>query len=315
MKLSKQQLEIVNSNDKNIIVDAGSGSGKTRTLTERVRRLLSEGVDPRSIVVITFTNMAADELVSRLSDIPNANQCFIGTIHSYANKLLKKSGYKFEIFSEYYQTQFMQALIPRYAKYCTMDDYLEFVKYDRKVAAGRMQEFEIKNKFSSQSVYNEIMQLLGRQYSTLKETVLTLCKVNNLISFDELIKLATAYFKESKTHLQYLFVDELQDIGYLEYNFLLRLNADNNFFIGDDYQAIFSFKGGDVNIFLSLMKNPDWKAYYLTENYRTAKTILMYANTVVSKASDIIKKDVVYMNQNKGDLSFMTKSQLDKFLS
>ena len=315
MKLSKQQLEIVNSNDKNIIVDAGSGSGKTRTLTERVRRLLSEGVDPRSIVVITFTNMAADELVSRLSDIPNANQCFIGTIHSYANKLLKKSGYKFEIFSEYYQTQFMQALIPRYAKYCTVDDYLEFVKYDRKVAAGRMQEFEIKNKFSSQSVYNEIMQLLGRQYSTLKETVLTLCKVNNIISFDELIKLATAYFKESKTHLQYLFVDELQDIGYLEYNFLLRLNADNNFFIGDDYQAIFSFKGGDVNIFLSLMKNPDWKAYYLTENYRTAKTILMYANTVVSKASDIIKKDVVYMNQNKGDLSFMTKSQLDKFLS
>ena len=60
LKLSKQQLEIVNSKDKNIIVDAGSGSGKTRVLTERVKKILESGVDSTSIVVITFTNMAAD---------------------------------------------------------------------------------------------------------------------------------------------------------------------------------------------------------------------------------------------------------------
>lgn len=318
MSLSKQQLEIVNSTAKNIIVDAGSGSGKTRVLTERVKKVLESGTDPTSIVVITFTNMAADELKTRLNGTVGIDKCFVGTIHSYANKLLKRTGFDFEIFSELYQTQFMKILIPKYARRCTFDDYLCFVKYDRLVSAGRMSEKDIESKFSDKRVYGELMILLGRSnmsHYDYPETVLTLCKANNIISFDELIKLSTNYFKAAKVHLQYLFVDELQDIGYLEYNFLRKLNADNNFFIGDDYQSIFSFKGGDVGIFLSLMKNEDWKTYYLTENYRTAKSILLYANTIVSKAEDIIKKDVVCMNENKGDLRFATKSTFEEFLS
>ena len=316
MELSKQQKEIVLCSNKNIIVDAGSGSGKTRTLVERVKHLLNTGVDARSIVIITFTNRAADELYLRLSDTPSSKYCFIGTIHSYANMLLKQTGYDFEIFSEEYQTEFMKILIPKYARYCTLKDYEQFVVYDRLVSAGRMSKNDIKYKFPSEQVYTEIMQLLGREYSYYyKETVTTLCKLNNIITFDELIELTTKYFKENKMNLEYLFVDELQDIGYLEYNFLRSLKAKNNFYIGDDFQAIFGFKGGDVNIFLSLMKNPDWKVFYLTENYRTAKSILMYANAVIQKASDIIKKDVVCMNPNQGSLEFVAKSQLEKFLS
>ena len=116
-------------------------------------------------------------------------------------------------------------------------------------------------------------------------------------------------------NLEYLFVDELQDIGYPEYNFLLNLNSTHNFFIGDDYQAIFGFKGGDVNIFLSLMKNPDWSAFQLSTNYRTCKSVLMYANTIIQKASNIIKKTIKYGNTNQGKLEFVTKSNLDTFLS
>jgi DNA helicase-2/ATP-dependent DNA helicase PcrA len=69
VSLSKAQKQIVDCTDKNIIVCAGSGSGKTRTLTERVKRILSSGADPKKIVVITFTNMAADELRSRLDGV------------------------------------------------------------------------------------------------------------------------------------------------------------------------------------------------------------------------------------------------------
>ena len=316
MILSKQQQAIVDSKAKNIIVDAGSGSGKTRVLTERVKRLLKEGKDPKSIVVITFTNLAADELCERLKDVPNSDKCFIGTIHAYANKLLKKTGFQFEIFSEYYQTQFMTALIPKYAKYCTLDDYNLFVKYDRMVAAGRMSKKDVPSKFTDQKVYNEIIWLLGREPSAYyKETVLTLCKASNVISFDELLTLTTDYFKKNSITLDYLFVDELQDVGYLEYNFLMSLNANNNFVIGDDYQEIYSFKGGDVNIFLSLMKNENWKQYYLTENYRTAKSILMYANSIIQNAWNIIKKDVEYKNPNMGKLEFLSKRMLDDFLS
>lgn len=316
MTLSNIQTEIVTSDSSKIIVDAGSGSGKTRVLTERVRYILNKGADPKSIVVITFTNMAANELYNRLSDIPKAKNCFIGTIHSYANKLLKKSGYNFDIFSEYYQTQYMTYLIPRYAHYCNMDDYTLLVKLEHKVSSGFMSKSDLKNSFTDYKVYDELMYLLGRVKNTsYKETVLTLCKQNNVITFNELIELATKYFKESNTKLEYLFVDELQDIGYLEYDFLMSLNADNYFVIGDDYQSIFGFKGGDVNIFLSLMNNKDWKSYTLTENYRTPMSILMYANTIVQKADNIIKKDVVVQNKAKGSLEFQSKSTLDSFLS
>jgi hypothetical protein len=80
------------------------------------------------------------------------------------------------------------------------------------------------------------------------------------------------------------------------------------------HNSIFAFKGGDVQIFLSLMNNPDWKAYQLTENYRTAKSILMYANSIVNKADNIIKKNVVFKNENKGQLDFTSKRLLDNFL-
>lgn len=315
INLSDVQKEIVNSNYKNIIVDAAAGSGKTRVLTERVRKLLEDGKDPRSFVVITFTVEAANELKNRLSDVKDINKCFIGTIHAYANRLLRKSGYDFDIFSEFYQTEYMQYLIKNYALYCTFDDYLDFLKYDKMVVSGRMSKNDVQNKFSHKNVYNELMQLLGRVPSSYyKETVVTMCKKNNVITFDELIELSTKYFSESNTKIDYLFVDELQDIGYLEYNFLLSLKATNNFVIGDDFQALYGFKGGDVQIFLSLMKSPDWKSYTMAENYRTAKSILMYANSIIKNAKDIISKDVVCKNTNKGDLSFIAKSQLDKFL-
>jgi superfamily I DNA/RNA helicase len=176
MSLSKIQQEIVDSKAAKIIVDAGSGSGKTRVLTERVKRILQEGVNPKSVVVITFTNMAADELYSRLADVPKIKDCFIGTIHAYANKLLKKTGYNFEIFSEYYQTQFMTELIPKYANYCTVDDYMQFVKYERLVTAGKMPKSSIKDKFSSWKVYDELLGLLGRSSTRyFEQTVVSLC--------------------------------------------------------------------------------------------------------------------------------------------
>lgn len=313
--LSDQQAKIVLSDAQNIIVDAAAGSGKTRTLTERVRYILECGVDPSSIVVITFTNMAADELYSRLSDEPNHKKLFIGTIHSYANKVLKKTGNNFEIFSELYQTQFMTGLISEYAKYCTQSDYELFVKYSKMVDAGKLSKSELPTLFSSNKVYKELMYLLGEEDNYMyPETVKTLCKRNNIITFDELIKLATQHFSDTGTHIDYLFVDELQDIGKLEYDFLMSLNATNNFFIGDDFQSIFGFKGGNVDIFLGLMIAKDWTSFYLTENYRTASSILTFANTVIKKAKNIIAKEVVGVRRDQGSLEFQSKSLVESFI-
>ena len=92
MKLDTNQEQIVNSTAKNIIVSAGAGSGKTRVLTERVKHLIDIGVSPENIVCITFTNKAADEMRSRLEDVPCIGDAFIGTIHAFANRILKSSG-------------------------------------------------------------------------------------------------------------------------------------------------------------------------------------------------------------------------------
>lgn len=94
MKLDTNQEQIVNSTAKNIIVSAGAGSGKTRVLTERVKHLIDIGISPENIVCITFTNKAADEMRSRLEDVSDIGDAFIGTIHSFANRILKASGKK-----------------------------------------------------------------------------------------------------------------------------------------------------------------------------------------------------------------------------
>ena len=94
--LDEYQQEIVNSNEPRIIVEAGAGTGKTYTLTERVKRLLLDGVEPSNMVIITFTRMAAEELKERLVDVPGIGDCFVGTIHSFANKIFQNSNQEFK---------------------------------------------------------------------------------------------------------------------------------------------------------------------------------------------------------------------------
>lgn len=90
MKLDKKQEEIVNTNYEKVVVTAGAGSGKTRLLTERVKELLRRGAEPSKVVVITFTNSAAEEMRERIGE--HGKDCFIGTIHSYCNFLLVLGG-------------------------------------------------------------------------------------------------------------------------------------------------------------------------------------------------------------------------------
>lgn len=315
------QKQIVNSSAPNIIVAAGAGSGKTRVLTERVKRLLDEGINPQSVVVITFTNMAAEELQERLQEVPGSENCFIGTIHALANKLLSSTGYNFDIFSEYYQDVYMKFLIPKYAHYCTYEDYEVLNQMFKQVRLGLMDYENVVHSFPKK-VLDELYILLGNNmqhgilnYEDYPYDVMTLCKTNNVITFDELIQKCSEYFKKHNTNIEYLFVDELQDVGYLEYDFLMDLNAMNNFFIGDDYQAIYGFKGGDVNIFLSLLNNPDWKSFYMTNNYRNSSIILNYANQIINRAGDIINKKTHCMSKEFGNLQIKQRSEIDKFLT
>lgn len=312
--LDEKQLEIVNSTEKNIIVEAGGGSGKTRVLIERVKKLLKDGIEPCNIVCITFTNMAAEEMKERLLDVPGIGDCFIGTIHSFANKIFKNSNIEYKLYTEEIQDQFMNVLISVYGKFLTMEQYLKYKDLKKKIDLGILDESEVKSLLSSSEYYELEVFMNEIEDSNYPETIKSLCKKHNVITFDELLKRTTQYFKEINGKVEYLFVDEFQDIGYLEKQFFISLNADNYFYIGDEKQAIYGFKGGNVNFFLDLIRNKKWKTYYLTNNYRCGSKILDLANRVICQADDIINTTSICMSNNEGEVIIDNKLKIDKYL-
>lgn len=229
--LDKAQQEIVDSKEHKIIVGAGAGSGKTRVLIERVKKLLLDGVEPSNMVVITFTNMAAEELKERLIDVPGIGDCFVGTIHSFANKILKNSNEVYKLYTEEIQDQFMTVLTNLYAKYITMDKYFIWKDTRKKIDLGILDESELQTVLLPSEIY-EINVFMGDiKNEEYPDTIPSLCKKHNVITFDELLKRTTEYFKSINGKVEYLFVDEFQDIGPLEKKFFVSLNADNYFYV------------------------------------------------------------------------------------
>ena len=221
----------------------------TYTLTKRVQKLLLDGVKPENIVIISFTRMAAEELKERLVDIPGIGDCFVGTIHAFANKIFKNSDEDYKIFTEEIQDQFMNVLISLYAKFLTMERYLEYKEFEKKVDLGLYDESYISSYFSSGERYEINVLLNNMPDNNYKDNMASLCKKHNVITFDELLKRTTQYFKEIDGKVEYLFVDEYQDIGPLEKNFFQALNADNYFYIGDEKQSLYAFKRWKCKIF------------------------------------------------------------------
>jgi DNA helicase-2/ATP-dependent DNA helicase PcrA len=312
--LDKNQQEIVDSNEPRIIVEAGAGSGKTRVLIERVKRLLKDGVEPSNMVCITFTNMAAEEMKERLVGVPGIGDCFIGTIHSFANKIFKNSNIEYKLFNEEIQDQFMSVLIALYGKFLTMPVYIKYKEYAKKVDMGLMEEEDIERFIDPNALYEIKVFLKNYRDKNYPENMNILCKRHNVITFDELLERTTKYFKEIDGKVEYLFVDEFQDIGPLEKKFFQALNADNYFYVGDEKQALYAFKGGNVNFFLNLIKNPNWKTYYLKNNYRCGQAILELATRVIVQADDVISYESICKSGKVGNTIVDSKYKIDEYL-
>ena len=229
--LDEYQQEIVNSNEPRIIVEAGAGSGKTFTLTQRVKRLLLDGIEPSNMVIITFTRMAAEELKERLIDIPGIGDCFVGTIHAFANRIFQNSDEIYKLYSDEIENQFMTVLINLYVKHITMDKFFIYKDIMKKIDLGLKTELDLNIALTQNEIY-EIEVFMGKiKNEQYPENIKTLCKKNNVITFDELLKKTTEYFKQINGKVEYLFVDEYQDIGKLERDFFKALNADNYFYV------------------------------------------------------------------------------------
>lgn len=302
LKLDSNQEAAVHTKAKNAIVVACAGSGKTRVLTERVRHLIvNEGVDPSDIVAITLTNQAADEMSMRLYDVPGIQGAFIGTIHSFAYNILRYLGYKFSILSDEMDYKLHMELIQKYCKYLKKEEYEKYRTYLLAYKLGLADEDNMLKGISHNSL-EELTYIEGDKiHPNYPETIKSLCRARGIIQFDDLLRFVVNSGCNIK--IKHLLVDEFQDIGTLEYEFITKFDVEHKFFVGDDWQSIYSFRGSNLEIFKALCKDPTFTMYQLTTNYRSCRAIIKFSNRIISYNKGI-DKDVTWDRIDNGAIIY-----------
>lgn len=295
MTLNDKQLEAVNHTEGPCLVLAGAGSGKTRVLTERIIKLIDDGVSPYNILAITFTNKAAKEMrvrvQNKIGDV--ADSIFIGTFHSFGLRILRENydaiGYSSNI--TILDTDDTKSLIKRILKENSFDP----ADYDIKHIISRISNAKndgISPLEFSKLFLNEHDKVIGLVY----EKYLKLLKENNSVDFDDLLLKPVEIFKKRKDILEkyqerfrYILVDEYQDTNSIQYELckMLAKKYNNIFVVGDANQSIYSWRNADYRNILNFEK--DYKNAHvvlLEENYRSTNTILKAANSVIKNNNE-----------------------------
>ncbi len=295
MTLNDKQLEAVNHTEGPCLVLAGAGSGKTRVLTERIIKLIDDGVSPYNILAITFTNKAAKEMrvrvQNKIGDV--ADSIFIGTFHSFGLRILRENydaiGYSSNI--TILDTDDTKSLIKRILKENSFDP----ADYDIKHIISRISN--AKNDGISPLEFSKLfLNEHDKVISLVYEKYLKLLKENNSVDFDDLLLKPVEIFKKRKDILEkyqerfrYILVDEYQDTNSIQYELckMLAKKYNNIFVVGDANQSIYSWRNADYRNILNFEK--DYKNAHvvlLEENYRSTNTILKAANSVIKNNNE-----------------------------
>lgn len=267
MNANDQQLQAINSNSQKLLVMAGAGAGKTFVMIQRVSRLVNEGVDPSSILVLTFTNNAAFEMRERYKN-QNPGRIIpeFRTFHSFCYSLIVKNNLV------------RQAIgylnVPKIA---TEGD----VKWIERNA--RMQtNFEISQKKINDG---KLSPKDAQSYAIYKKAYNRLLRQQNLITFDilcydicQLFVQDAECIRQYKEQYKYLFVDEFQDTDPKQIQFLDSFKDVNLFYTGDALQNIYGFRGCTNAVLKLLSKDDSWERIKMYQNYRSTKEICEFAN-------------------------------------
>lgn len=297
-ELNPEQLAVVKNGDGPCLVLAGAGSGKTRTIIYRLAHLLEKGVDPRNILLVTFTNKAAKEMSSRAEALLGYKPqgMIAGTFHHLANFLLRRYGKRiglepnFTILDEDDKKSLIKASIgeagvdtkkKRFPMPAVLKEIFSFCKNSRL----KLEEV-IDLKHPNFLPLQEEISSVRRIYEKKK-------KDGNMVDFDDLLT-ATLNLLETQTdvreglsrHFQYVLVDEYQDTNPVQAAILHHLSSHhkNILVVGDDAQSIYSFRAADIKNILDFNKTyPEAKIFKLETNYRSTPNILDLANDIISK--------------------------------
>ena len=290
MTLNDKQIEAVNHGEGPCLVLAGAGSGKTRVLTERIIRLISDGVSPYNILAITFTNKAAREMKSRVENGIGslADSVFIGTFHSFGLRVIRENYMSLGLKSNItiLDQDDTKAIVKRIIKEMDLDPKA----YDIKHIISRISNS--KNDGVTPSEYNRLyLREEDKIIAVIYEKYIKILKENNSVDFDDLLLLPVDLFKKNKEILEhyqerfkYILVDEYQDTNSIQYELckLLAKKYQNIFVVGDANQSIYSWRNADYRNILNF--EHDYKntcVILLEENYRSTNNILKAANSVI----------------------------------
>ena len=289
-KLNEEQIKPVTDTEGAVLVFAGAGSGKTRVLTSRIAYLVEEkGVLPSSILAITFTNKAANEMKERLADmVAGSESMWICTIHSMCVRILRRFAEKRGFtpnFSIYSETE-RAAVIKKAFAACGFTDekLLKNVKFH--IGNARMLGL------SPEEYAEENMSLKGiGEITAVYREYCAFLKRNNALDFDDLLNETRALLEGDREALdycggrfRYIHVDEFQDTNRVQYEIIRMLASvhGNLFAVGDDDQSIYGWRGAKIENILNFEKDfPGAKVYKLERNYRSTKSILKLANAVI----------------------------------
>ena len=308
--LNKEQKEAVIHIDGPMLVLAGAGSGKTKVLTSRIAYLIENGVNPRNILAITFTNKAAKEMKDRVINLigPSANYIQISTFHSLGLKMIKEN---YNVLG--------------YDKNFTIldsDDTLTVVKKIIKEMNLNPQFYNakaIRNKISSAK--NELMSVSEFSHVEFDKVIVRIfekynkiLKVNNSVDFDDLLVLPIQLLNNSEVLdryqelYKYILIDEYQDTNEAQYKFTKKLASKykNLFVVGDNDQAIYAFRGANFKNILNFEKDyPNCKTILLEENYRSTKMILNAANSVIKNNKERKDKNLWSNNPDGNKIKYI----------
>ncbi len=317
--LNEEQLEAVTSTEGFVRVIAGAGSGKTRALSYRFAYLVNElGILPGNILCVTFTNKSAGEMRQRIHNLTgDSDTGYINTFHGFCVSVLQE-----DISVLSYPKSFLVL------DNSDIDAMLKIIYEERGLTLRDMtfskarDMIEIKKLWKKPDYYYDMLNMslkeLQDKYESAKNTediiflgYLYQEKKCFGLDYNDLIKFSLYIFKEYEDiklkwqkRLEYIMIDEFQDIDALQYELMCVLcdYHKNLFVVGDTDQTIYTWRGANVNYLLDFHKNfPDTKTIMMMKNYRSTPEILSVANSLISNNAHRIKKDLIPMlkSQNK----------------
>ena len=290
-----------------VMIIAGAGSGKTRTLTYRIAHLIEEGIDPFNILALTFTNKAAAEMKERIIKLVgnDARNIWMGTFHSIFAKILRFEAEKLGYIPSFtiYDTDDSKSAIKQIVKSLNLDPKT----YNTSFVLGRISM--AKSNLISVTDYMNNAEIQQTDQASRKPMIGEIYKQYNqrlrnsmAMDFDDLLYNMNVLLRDFpdvllkyQERFRHILVDEYQDTNFSQYLIIKKMAAryQNICVVGDDAQSIYAFRGANIQNILNFKRDyPDVRLFKLEQNYRSTQNIVNAANSIISNNREQIKKEI-----------------------